>query len=1071
MVAFRSLEEISLNMLDFLRIVQPDLDTKPGQVARDLFIDAPATEISKLYIELRNIANLQSITSATGNDLNLLARNFGLVRGGGAPATGVAVFTLNTLETDVFISAGTLVTARNGITYATVSDTSFESSKSNVYRSNAIRLRTDLDLAGISDEFALEVAVEATTFGSAGNIGKFGLTVQPIPDISNVTNTQSFTGGSNAESDDAFRARILGIFAGSNTGTALGYANAILADSAISDIVTVEPGDPLMTRDGTDVEVNDDGERVIIQVGTGGKVDIYVLGARLEETTESYIYRDQSGRGDATNSANDFVLGQRGVNPQLDFQQKRRLLIDAGTLPFQPVDSVLSVSGSLSGPNFIQKFTDSSGQEQGTYELVSDTGDFGRSPFGFDRISFISNKIDLTDESISKGPFNGEDALDFTDVLGVSAARQSVIVTNEQPEVSSTDRSILTLKHTPISVVNSITNVTTGQRYVISNANVDGELGDQNTTGRVQVSGGTLPTSTDEIQANYIWNAPFDGVVDYDDLSGDATTRTTQDSVNWGFSNRVIEEEQEVNYSVADGYTVLVTHPISRVIDVNTVQTETPTITAGKLIVSNTISNIKSITSVDSRELFFTENSNGSFSGTEITLPTDAIFNNGDTATVVYNVVDIFSPDGYDNGTFTGNLITLEDSVANAGDTVFVDYIADVNTLLPTTSLGSLPVTGSQNRFVVSNNLVGNQPVSNVFSGDSITRNLRWAPSYLRMNFQGVLSSGRLTVKGTGVTKVSQTFVVTNEGLTVDLRSAIRSQLGVSSVPSTGFVGFVESIEKVSVADGQVTDIAYTYDLNNYELKNTDYSNGSAREDSTLQSNEVKIDSTTDNLTNRPLAGQYLRVVFYYFDTNTTERVLVTTSGIQFSKNKYAFVSNLGVDSGFLGLSGNVEGTLTISNFNQPISGSTYFASYSYTAPKEGERITITYNYNRLIGDATFRIEDARPITADVLLKAAIPLPVDVSLEVVALPNFTGGSQNLVQNVAEVVTTFLSNNGLGTIVDSSDVINAVYNVTGVDRVEVTGFNLSGETGVRQSISADRNSFITAGVISVIIEER
>ena len=66
MAIFRNSDTISLALLDFLRIVQPDLDTKPGSVARELFVDAPASELAKLYIELRNIANLQSFSSARG---------------------------------------------------------------------------------------------------------------------------------------------------------------------------------------------------------------------------------------------------------------------------------------------------------------------------------------------------------------------------------------------------------------------------------------------------------------------------------------------------------------------------------------------------------------------------------------------------------------------------------------------------------------------------------------------------------------------------------------------------------------------------------------------------------------------------------------------------------------------------------------------------------------------------------------------------------------------------------------------------------------------------------------------
>src|SRR5690606_6759346 len=118
----------------------------------------------------------------------------------------------------------------------------------------------------------------------------------------------------------------------------------------------------------------------------GGKVDIYVQGSAIEDITESYIYKDLSGKNDPTSIANDYIIGQRSINPLLDYQQKRRLLFSQGTLPFQPVDSIVSITGSLSGPNFIESFTDTDGSVKGNFELSKDEGTFGGSVFGFDKI-------------------------------------------------------------------------------------------------------------------------------------------------------------------------------------------------------------------------------------------------------------------------------------------------------------------------------------------------------------------------------------------------------------------------------------------------------------------------------------------------------------------------------------------------------------------------------------------------------------------------------------------------------------------------------------------------------------
>lgn len=1072
MATFRSLESIILSMLDRSKIVQPNLDIKPGTLARDITIDAPAQELAKVYVELRNIANLQSTAAASGLDLDNLGRNYGLVRGTGSRATGVVVFTTNSLDSDILIPSNSLVTASNGFTFRTQTSATFEVASASVYRSNAIRLRTDLDLAGLTDEYALEVAVEATNPGAGGNVGRFGITTQNLPGVSGVTNLQAFSGGSSTEEDDAFRSRILAVFAGSNTGTALGYINALLVNPRIADVLTVEPGDPLMTRDGTIVDVNDSGERIVITSGTGGKVDIYIQGSNLESFTESFIYRDQSGKNDPTSSSNDFVLGQRGISTLLDFQQRRQLTLKQGTLPYQPVGSITSVSGSLSGPNFIEKYVDDEGITRGSYELLADDGVYGGSVFGFDKMHFISGTIKLTDEATTKGPFNGQDAVGFTDVDTISQIRQNIVVNNEAPTVNSTDRSLLTLDHTPVSSVERVVNVTTGERYTISDQNPDGTAGGLNTTGRIRISGNTLPTSTDVLQANYIWDIRYDDNIDYDDLTETSEFRTVQDSIDWGFANRIIAEQQTVVYSSTDGYHILTEHSASKVVNVNTRVQENAVNNSGKLTMSQKIVNIFSITDSAGREVYYTAANNGSFSNKEITLPTDTVLANTAVGTVIYNLTDLFSPDGYDVGSFSGNIVRLPDGTASVGQTVYVDYVANVNTLLSATALSSLPATGSYNQFVVNSTTVGNQPITNIYDNeDNITSNLRFAPSYLAMNISGIPSRGRLTINGTSFRKIEALVTVLQDSLTLDLETTIKSELGLSAIPTTGFVPYVAKVERVTLSGSNVSSVDYTFDLLNYSLNNTDYSNGKALESSSLGKTSFTMSATEDNTDNIPTTGQTLRIEFYYSDTNQTENLLITSAGTHYSEFKYLFVKSISVASGFTGLSGNIAGNITITSFTQPIAGNTYYTTYDYVAPKEGERITVQYNLNRLIADATLRLENVRPITADVLVKAATAIEVDVSMLVVASTSFAGTGTNLVESVKETLTVFLTGNGLASDLDASDVINACYSVSGVDRVTLTKFNTSGNTGIVRTVPAERNEYITAGTIDVEIEER
>lgn len=1074
MAVFRSLDEIVLAMLDFLRLVNPDMDTKIGTVARDLFVDVTANEVSKLYSELRNISNLQSLASASGTDLDRLARNYGLTRNTGTPASGTVIFTTNDLTSSIFIPSGTNVTATTGVTYRTLVDTAFDASKPNVYRANASRIRTDLDLAGITDQYALEIGVEANEFGSQGNAGKFSINRVSLPGISNVTNVISMTGGSSSESDAAFRSRALGVFAGANTGTALGYRNTVLADARVLDALTVEPGNPLMTRDGTQTGVNSEGDSIVISSGTGGKVDIYIQGTDSEAFAESTIYRDQSGKNDPTDSSNDFVLGQRDINPLLDLAQKRKLLLDLSQLPFQPVNRVVSVSGSLSGPNFVEKYVDENGSIKGNFELVKDESAYGGSPFGFDRIHWISKEIDLVDEQTSKGPFNGQDPLDFTDVSDISDARQDYVVTNENSTVDRTDRSLLTLHHTPVVTVQRVENLTTGERYSIVNQNYDGEAGAENTTGRIKISGSTLPTVNDVLQVNYIWNLQYDPEIDFDNLTSEDLTfsRTVQDSIDWGYANRVGAEQQDVLYSVADGYHIIVEHPISRVINANTWTSESAVNSAGKITVTDKILNLRSIVDADGRECFYTRSGNGSFSNKEITLPTDTVLAVGEYATVTYNVSDVYSVDGYDEGSFSNSTMHFQDGTVYLGQTVYADYIANVPTFLSTTPLTNLPASGDENTFVIGGTPVGDQPVSNEYDvGGEITRNLRFSPSYLKFVAAGISATGRLAISGKSWRKVDATFTVRRDSTDVDLKEAVKSALGISSIPSTMYVGMVDKLQRVTLTDGKISSIDADIDLRNHKIYNAEYSDGTAIENSSLDALTVSISQTDYNLENIPSTGQTFRVVCYVVTTNQTELITMSSAGTYISRYKYLWVERIAISSGFVGLSGNIDGTISIQSITQPTAGDTYYSSYSYTAPKEGERITINYDYNRLVGDATFLVEDIRPVTADVLVKAAGTVAIDVSVEVIPIQNYTESNSTLEQNVIETITNFLTNNGLNSTIDASDIINRIYTVNGIDRVEILKFNVSGQSGIKRSLTSGESKYFVAGVVEASVGER
>ena len=140
-------------------------------------------------------------------------------------------------------------------------------------------------------------------------------------------------------------------------------------------------------------------------------------------------------------------------------------------------------------------------------------------------------------------------------------------------------------------------------------------------------------------------------------------------------------------------------------------------------------------------------------------------------------------------------------------------------------------------------------------------------------------------------------------------------------------------------------------------------------------------------------------------------------------------------------------------------------------APKSNERITITSNYNKLIGDVTLLVEQNRPITSDVLVKEAELILVDVTMYVVLTEEFKNSPTVVKQNIQDAITAAVNSDTLNQIIDSSDLINTAYTVPGVDRARIIYFNKTGNNGSVLSIQPQKNQYTAANNISIVIEER
>lgn len=555
MATIKTFGQISQSMIDNISLRQPALDTKPSTVARDIFIDNVADQLAIIYRNYNLIQKTQSILSSTGQILDQFGSNYGIIRDPGKRAGGNAVLTFNNLLNNINIASGTTVTAKTGVVFQITANIIISAATKGVYSSYANSIKTQLSIAGISDQYAVQIPIEALNVGSNGNIPIYSLIKTSIPGISNVTNISATSGGTSPQGDSLYRNQILAGLTGSAAGTARGYQNALLAVSGIQSVYVASPGNPILTRDGTITQRNTDGTISILSPGTGGKVDIWLQGTDFINIIETYTFHDASGTGNITSPLDDHVFGQTTATINLTPIERRQLFVQTGQLPLQPVDSIISLTGSISGSNFIQDVN---------FSLTKDTNpETANTAFALDRLVFLQNFVSINSENTIKGNLNNTDTLVFQGIKAIDIIHQSIIVTNDLAILDLTDHTQINISHIPLDTVLRATNLTTGERYIIvnQNLNTDSSL---NTSGAIYIDGSILPSPQDLIQVDYTWHFIYDPTTDYFSPN---SNDLLSNGVDWGKSN-YIKFENGLLIRNGNRYNISISRSIDRIYNI-----------------------------------------------------------------------------------------------------------------------------------------------------------------------------------------------------------------------------------------------------------------------------------------------------------------------------------------------------------------------------------------------------------------------------------------------------------------------------------------------------------------------
>jgi len=193
------------------------LDMSVGSVLRAVFEASAATVLWLQSLILQLLSTTRASTSS-GTDLDSWMLDFSLTRLAAIQATGQVSFSRYTATAEAVVPVGTLIQTADGTQrYAVVADTALSHY---VPARNAYVLPVGLTSA--------VVAIQASTAGSLGNAiaGAISVIGQSLPGIDTVTNPMGLTNGSDAESDEAFRARFKDYLQSLSKATkgAIGYA-------------------------------------------------------------------------------------------------------------------------------------------------------------------------------------------------------------------------------------------------------------------------------------------------------------------------------------------------------------------------------------------------------------------------------------------------------------------------------------------------------------------------------------------------------------------------------------------------------------------------------------------------------------------------------------------------------------------------------------------------------------------------------------------------------------------------------------------------------------------------------
>jgi len=250
----------------------PDLDLNNTTVA-NVFVDAPATQISITYEDMahaQRIQSLENVNEMTIDELGALAYNYKLTRLPGTKSAATIRMFRKTLPTSpIIIALGTTVATRRSLDTPSVS---FQTLQERIF-SDAVGGYDGWDTT--ESAYYIDIAIEALNIGVINNVASKTIIdiVSNIRGLDFIYNPLAATGGADQEDNETLAERIRTKASGGQLNTLNGYKNLVMNNFILRDVAIVGP---------TDVEM--------IRNPYGNAVDIIFIGETLTSEIDTVTY-------------------------------------------------------------------------------------------------------------------------------------------------------------------------------------------------------------------------------------------------------------------------------------------------------------------------------------------------------------------------------------------------------------------------------------------------------------------------------------------------------------------------------------------------------------------------------------------------------------------------------------------------------------------------------------------------------------------------------------------------------------------------------------------------------------